>query len=235
MKNKRSKMPLLAVLFALVMMLAIGASAAFAEEGDGSVEVEKPVLEGDTFFAKDPTAALSIQHLNPDTAMVHSVKSSNPKVLAVKKDINEDYGYKIIPKKKGTAKLKVSCSKDGEKYTLKATYKVKAYPNVIESLKVNGKKLKVTVKKNAYKTPEMTFSDGVATVQLTKKDDWNIDYVYALMWNSEGGGDQVEIPVSTIEDGSEISIPEEYTHADIEINISKSTGPSFFYQIHLKR
>lgn len=235
MMYKKSKLLWIAVLFAFVMTLSIGVSAAFAEEGDSSVEAEKPVLAGDTFFVKDPTATLSIQHLNPDTAIVHSVKSSNPKVLAVKKDINEDFGYKIIPKKKGSAKLKVSCSKDGEKYTLKASYKVKAYPNVIKSLKVNDTKLKVTSKKNAYKTPLMNSKDGVVTVQLSKKEEWNIDYVYMLMWNSTGGGDQVEIPVSTIEDGSEISIPEEYTHADIQINISKGTGPSFFYQIHLKR
>lgn len=198
-------------------------------------ENKAPVLEPQTFFAKDPAAALSIKNLDPDDDHACFVKSSNKKVLRVKEDVNADYGYKITPLKKGKVRVTVKCRKDGKNYTLKATYTVKAYPNVIKSLQVNGKKLKVTSKKNAYSVTQKNFKEEYATVKLSQKTKWNIDYVYVDMWNNKGEGDQIEVPVDTIKTGGKINIPAKYTHADIQINMSRKTGPFFFYQINLKR
>jgi hypothetical protein len=153
----------------------------------------------------------------------------------VKEDVNADYGYKITPLKKGKVRVTVKCRKDGKSYTLKTTYTVKAYPNVIKSLQVNGKKVKVTSRKNAYVVTQKDFKEEYATVKLAQKKGWNIDYAYADLWNDKGEGDQIEVPVDTIQTGGKIDVPAKYNHADIKINMSQKDGSFFFYQIHLKR
>ena len=234
MKHRKTGKALIACLFALVMLMAISATAVFAEE-EPVTGSDKPVLTGDTFFVKDPLAEINIENVVPDNVSVKSVVSSKPKVLAVKKDINEDFGYRIIPKKKGSAKLTVRLKADGTDYKLKATYKILAYPKVIKSLKVNGKKIKVTASKNSYKTPKLKFKDGGVAVELAQKDGWNIDYAVMAVWNDDGEGDQIDVPVTAIQTGELVSIPDQYNNANMLVNMSKSTGPDFVYQIVLKR
>jgi polyribonucleotide nucleotidyltransferase len=81
---------------------------------------------------------------------------------------------------------------------------VKAYPKVIKTLKVNGKKVKVTSKKHAYAVTQKKFKKRYAKVKLSKKKGWKIDYVYVDMWNDKGEGDQIKVSVSTIKKGGKI-------------------------------
>lgn len=143
----------------------------------GGVEIirEKLALKGTTVWMgvnEQPVWTGSSFNMEPV-----EVKSSNTKVLAVKKqkDNTSIYGYNLVPKKPGKAVITAKIKVNGEEKTFKATYTVKKFPNALKSLKVGGKT--INLKKNKTYAQVKT-GKKTAKVEYKIAKGWKVKCVY---------------------------------------------------------
>ena len=159
-----------------------------------------------------------------------SVKSSNKSVLKVKTekwDNNKYFNLKC--KKAGKAKLTVKYKKpDGSTSTVKKTIKVKKYPNQIKSLKVNGKKVKVS--ENKYQYFKSNNKKSSVKIKMALKKGWKISYVSVRAYNSKTDKSKdIKVSKSAVKNGKAIKIPKSYTGLDINIGMEKGNDYISYY------
>lgn len=117
-------------------------------------------------FICDPVEAM-------DGIRIVSVKSSNTKVLKVKKMGSKlSHGVRLIPGKKGKSKVTLTYKYDGRKYKATAVYAVKN-PDIFNCIKVNGKK--INLKKNKDNYLKTNFKKKKLTLKFSAKKGWKMD------------------------------------------------------------
>ena len=168
-----------------------------------------------------------------------SVKSSNKKVVKVNKETFPDEKGKKVKafsldyKKAGKAKITVEFkSAKGKKYKITKTIVIQKYPKVIKSLKVNGKKVKVS--KNKFEYCVNNYKKTSGKVKLALKKGWKVLEVTAdyngRKWKN------VELNRKVVKKGSKISFPKKYELMTIFIRIGdKDQNNVFTYKILFPR
>ncbi|MBQ6440345.1 MAG: hypothetical protein IJJ06_09525 [Mogibacterium sp.] len=167
-----------------------------------------------------------------------SVTSSNTSVVSVSKlSAYDEKGKKIKIfrlnyKKAGTAKLTVKYTRpNGKKATITKTLVIKKYPNMIKSLKVNGKTVKIS--KNKLRYTVKAFKNTSAAIKMATKNGWRIteatiDY-YGKTYKYK------ELKKSVVTKGSKISIPKKYDHAIVYIYMYDKNDNRIVYEIDFFR
>ena len=180
-----------------------------------------------------------VSDLNDKEAKLTDVTISDKTVAKLIKDTWKDGGktqksFRIVGKKAGKATVTIKyTTPKGKKCTLKKKLTVKTYPNEIQSLKINGKK--VDVSKNKFEYNEGDLSSTKVKVNLKLKKGWKIQSADANVWNMNTGSSKELSGVKTsLKKGSAISWPKKYTEFEIVIHMRK--GDEFIdYQIRLSR
>ena len=154
-------------------------------------------------------------------ATVKSINSSNPKVIKVRKYTYEGRTYyDLIAKKPGTAKLTFKYRLPGGKNrTYKKKLKVLAYPNMIGSLKVNGKKVKISGEQRYYYFTK--YKKTSATINLKLRDGWEVEEVYANYYKANTSKTQRIKGAEKLISGSKISFPKKWDGMNFSIQMKK--------------
>ena len=163
------------VLLALVALICACAPA--------QAESPKPTIIPTTLWADcEYTFGIEFSDM-PETASIISVKSSNPSVLKVEKYSSDIYDTNLIPKKPGKAKVSVKYKLNGKTGTISAVYTVKAYPNPMTYVKVNGKE--IDIKGNKYYYDIFNYKKTKATVTIKLAKGWKFDGTWGFTAKDE--------------------------------------------------
>lgn len=169
---------------------------------------------------------------------VTSVTSSNSKVVKVVKETytnekgKKQYFFHLNYKKAGTAKLTVKYTRaNGKKATIKETLKIKKYPNMIKSLKVNGKAVKVSKNKFVYSVS--SFKKTSAKIKMATKNGWKVKEATVDFYGKSYS--YKELKKSVITKGSSISIPKKYERAIVYIYMENKAGDQITYEVDFIR
>ena len=168
---------------------------------------------------------------NPDKeGKIKSVKSSNTKIFKVKKETYEYNGKKytqgtLTPKKPGKAKLTVVFkTPSGKEQKLTQTITVKKYPYEINSLKVDGKTVKIKDYKFYY--GKKTSKDTVK-IKMALKDGWKIDSIYADRSKTGKTFKEFKVNKSALKNGTAIKFPKKYKY--LWINVQLTNGKDYIH------
>ncbi|MBQ3424292.1 MAG: hypothetical protein IJH38_03740 [Clostridia bacterium] len=111
-----------------------------------------------------------------DDAEFISVKSSNSKVLRVK-HVKGELSFSVKPLKQGKSTIQFVYKRNGRKFIVKKTIRVKKYPNAIASLKINGETILLKDHKCSYTVSK--FRKTSATVKVKPAKGWKVKGMYA--------------------------------------------------------
>ena len=222
MKTRFSKvLSLMLAAVVAVGVIGIGTGNAFAAS-------HKWVISGDNYIWKGDTAYVGVNDENSKDyteAQVTKVVSSNKNVKVIKNKYDDDVWFNLKGQKIGKAKITVYYKVPGSsavKHKAK-TIKVKAYPNEIKSLKVNGKAVKVG--SNKYNYHVYDYKKTTASVKLALKKGWKIDNIYAYAYTKSGKEADVKITKKMLTNGTAIKFAKKY--ADIYIGIGMVKGNDY--------
>ena len=163
---------------------------------------------------------------------VKSIKSSDPKVIKIKKSKYEGKTYyDLIAKKPGTANLTFKYRlPNGKDKTYKRTLIVNPYPNMIESLKVNGKKVKISGDQRYYYFSK--YKKTSATIDLKLREGWTVDNVYANYYRKEKT--KTIKGAENLLSGGKISFPKKWDGMNFAVEMKNGTE-TIRYNINIWR
>lgn len=193
-------------------------------------------LDKQTFWAKDEAwGSAPVVPVNDDdwelidSAKLVSVKSSKPAVLKAVKDGTNLYGYYLMPKKVGKSKITIKYKVNGKTYTMSRTYTVKKYPNPYESIKVNGKSVKISSNKFFYDVTG--YSKSSCKIKITPKSGWKVVNAYASFYNPKTEKDKFKnLKASVVTKGTAIKIPSGY-EAYVFATLENTKGETIDYGV----
>ena len=173
-------------------------------------------------------------------AKILKVTSSNSKVVKVNKEKFDDgtVQFSLLGKKKGKAKIKVTYkTTKGHKVTKTKTVKVKPYPDMIKSLKINGTSITTSAKKNAYMYHKEGFKKTKVDIKVVPADGWVIDYVYGYSYKYDPWkSNELKLTKSMVKGKKSITFSSKLDELDIHVNLKKkSDDSSVDYNIDLMR
>ena len=171
-----------------------------------------------------------------DDMVFKTVKSSNGKVIKVRKDDSSGWGIHLIPKKAGKSTITVTYTLNGKKYTDKAVMKVKKYPSHITSLTAGGKK--VNLKKNKYKYDIYNYSKKTGSFKVKAAKGWKITGVICLLRdNPEDENDMSvrELSKSYATKGKTVKFPEKYNTMLLSVHMKNAKGEWLEYVVSFNR
>lgn len=169
---------------------------------------------------------------------VTSVTSSNNNVVKVVKDTyyNEkgkkatSYHLKYV--KAGAADITVKYTRpNGQKAVIKKTLQIKKYPNMIKSLKVNGKTVKTS--KNKFQYSVNKFKKTSAKIKMATKNGWKVKEVTADYYGKSYK--YKELKKSVVTKGTAISFPKKFNYMIIYIYMENKSGDQITYEVDLFR
>ena len=154
-------------------------------------------------------------------ARIISVKSSNTKVLRVKKMGSQLFrGVRLIPVKKGKSKVTLTYKYNGRKYKTSAVYAVKD-PDVFNCIKVNGKKINLKENNGGYWFSN--YKKKKLTVKFSGKKGWKMDRLGSEVVFEDGN------PAIKFKNGMTIKMPKD----KMFINLSMRRGKNDWYFLSL--
>ena len=222
----------------LISALAVIVAASFMCIPVPSFAAGAPAMYPDTFWVNNPYNYTGIENFDEENGdVINSVTSSNPSVLSAKKDSSGDFfGWKLISKKPGTAKLTVKLTVSGKAYTISQSYKVKKYPKAIKKLKLNGKTVKVTAKKKAWELNKKKYKKSYVKVKVTPKKGWKVMYATVSMGDYKDLYSYKDLKKSVIKKGKKIKFPKKYKWATLTLMIYNEKQDAYFlYYVNLYR
>lgn len=236
---KKSFNKITSMLLALCLVLgsvAFGAGEAFATGENWSLDVMTSLWAGDNTW-------VWVYDANSEDytkATVTGVTSSNPAILAVSAgkaydEYDREYTeFMLTGKTPGSAAITVNyTTPNGETGTLSATIQVKKYPKQIKSLKVNGKKVKISKHKYNY-SKKVKKSKTTLTIKMALKKGWKISSVNAGRWTKSGKFSDVKVKKKALLKGKTIKFPKKYS--DMFINVEMKKGSSYInYEFYFWR
>lgn len=162
---------------------------------------------------------------------ITSVKSANKGIVKVKKP----YGYyRAVAVKPGKTKLTIKYKTvSGKNATTKKTVRVKAYPNPIKSLKVNGKSVSLT-KDQRYLYEGYKYKKTKAPVAVSLNDGWKITTAYGFYYTKNYDMKEIKGVKKSLTGGKAISFPKKYKMIQITFTMSKGND-NIDYTVLLNR
>lgn len=236
MKGKLRK--IMSLMLAAVVafgMIGIGTGSAYAATHKWTVYV------GPMFVGNEGYVSVYDQSSSKYTdATVVDIKSSAPKVLKVLKDKGDNgtVYFTLLGKKVGKAKLTIKYKTPSGKYgTKKKVVRVKAYPKMIKSLKVNGNKVTVSKKTNSYRYTKTGYKKSSITVKIVPADGWKITSTYGYMYKYDPWKNKAIKFTKAMAKGKEaVSFSKKYDALDLYVTLeNKETGDYVDYNISLDR
>ena len=151
-----------------------------------------------------------------------SAKSSNVSVAKITKGIDVDtYLYHIEFKKAGKTKLTVKFrTPEGEKKTVKQTITVKKYPDPFKSLKINGKKVKISKNKFRY-YGKISKNKKTVSIKAELNKGWKIRKIEARRYDRNWKESKLKITKKMLTKGSSISFPKKYESLEATVFLYK--------------
>ena len=207
----------------LLLALIVGACM------PGFAEDEKPALitgSGVLWVGsgRSPVVAVNL----PENAKSFSVTSSKPSVLKVgkQKDFGP-FGWWMEPLKPGRAKITLRYRAGGKVRSVSGTFQVKNYPDPLEYIKINGKK--VGLKKSQSNLFLEGYSKNAITINFKLKSGWKTTGL---------GGDRIkgdEWKECTWKKNKALNL-KGYDAADLVIDLKNtSTGATCSFEIIITR
>ena len=172
---------------------------------------------------------------------IRSVKVSNKSVARIKSaTVTGEYGEKykafyVVGKKPGKVTLSIKYKLNGKVKTKKRTVTVKAAPNAIQSLEINGSKKSLSGEKAFVYSGKCTKTQVKAV--LTPAEGWEIGDAYGYIAYKKGKTEKtkwINSAQKKITDGTAISFPKKYTRMLISVSVEKE-GKVIEYEINLHR
>lgn len=225
---KKSFNKITSMLLALCLVLgsvAFGAGEAFATGEDWVLGISNSFWVGET----DYTWVYDANDIG--VATLTNVTSSNAAVIAVAKDSWEEDGityaeFWLTAKGAGSATVTATFKdQDGNEGTVSEIVTVKKYPKQIKSLRVNGKKVKVS--KHKYNYSKRLKKKTKVNIKMALKKGWKISSVYGERWTKSGNNKSFKIKKSTLLKGKTIKFPKKYTGMWISVEMKK--GNNYIY------
>ena len=222
----------------LSVFVAVGMLVVFTEKPEAKssyqVVISSPIHVGEEGWAD--------AYISPSgkTLTAKSLKSSNKKVLKVKKSwyYNENHRkvtyYYMIGMEPGTSKVTFKYKlPNGKVKTKVKTVKVLAYPEQIESLSINGKNIKITKDNRYFYNAKCKKTSAVVAMKL--KEGWKIDSASGWLYSSKSGKEKkVKGVKSLVKNGKKISFPKGYN--TLSVNLHMTNGVDYInYNISLYR
>jgi len=187
----------------------------------------------DTLWVGKAYAAQSSFYFNLE--LIEKIKlkgavSSNTGVLAAKVDGLKHHQLTLTPVKPGTSTVTLTYeSFDGKTYTTSALYTVKAYPNPLKSVKVNG--AAVDLKANPFDCRNGAFSSAMAQLDVTPSSGWSVKSITCHSYGQEGPSSATHYAV---QNGSTVDVPVDGT-CQLDVLLENGSGETFSYMVSLGR
>lgn len=169
---------------------------------------------------------------NYDKAKLLSIKSSNKKVIKVKKYGSKMYDQSFEMKKPGKSKITIVYKLNGKKYTMKATYTVKKYPKPLKSVAVNEKK--ISLNKNKYQYYKENYKKTTAKVKVQPAAGWKIQHVYADTYNGKKFK-EIKVSKKAIQNGKTFKFPKKDKELYVGVTLVNKKGETLHYSTVLVR
>lgn len=212
--------------FKKILSLAMALVVAFGTLAVGSVTANAATNK---YYYYPPTPAWTgteygvyVWSDNGDEGTVTKVTSSNTSVIKVVKEKWDGKTYYFLKAKKaGTSYITVTYKKaSGKKATIKKKVRAKKYPYEIKSLKVNGKKVKVSNNKFYYNT-KVSKSKTKLNIKMALKSGWKIVSVYADRSKTGKSFSTFKVTKSALLNGKAIKFPTKYKYCYISVELKK--------------
>lgn len=171
---------------------------------------------------------------------IKSVTVSNKTVAKVHKETYSADGKKytntyVVGKKPGKTKVTIKYKYNGNVKTKKLNVEIKAYPNAIKGVVINGKTKKITADRKFYFSQK--YKKTSAKVKVIPADGWKITNVFGNTnyWK----GDQyksanIKGAKAKVKKGSKIKFAKKYEMLSLYVTLEKG-GEKFDYNIDLWR
>lgn len=171
---------------------------------------------------------------------IYSVKSSDSSVAAPVKQTYKDIDgkthkfYIMKTKKPGVVKITISYrTVKGKKASMKKKVSVKAYPNEIRSLRVNGKKINLNKAGNRYFISRKCKTTK-PRVKLKVAKGWKLDYLRAYAYGNSGEK-KVKLTKKMLRSGKTIKFQKRYKNLFIDLSFRNADGDLIYYTVNLYR
>ena len=234
-------MSLAIAFFVAFGMLVVGTGEASAASGKVKVDIYGYDSGKIYVYQEAMVDAWHTKSTKPVT--VKSVKVSNKSIVKLKKHTYKFEGkkykyYTVTGKKPGKVKVTVKYSFKGKTATKKKYVTVTEYPNMIQSLTVNGKNISFKGKHAFNYNAKYSKSKTKVNIKLAPADGWTIDDVYAnkhYMKNKKDKYVEIKSAKSKITNGKDISFTKKYDNLFIGITLKSPEGKYVSYYISLYR
>lgn len=205
----------------VLMAFAIVSTNIANAEGGYRLEMPTTVYAGQTVYPNITNGE--------EWAEITKLQLSNTKVAKVAKSYGE---YCIKTKKKGSTKVTVTYkTSEGQTGTFSKTLRVRAYPNHIKSLTINGSKVKLKGD-NRYYCFRHCRKNSVK-IKLKLRKGWKITRVIGRRYRGEKNY-KIKGIKKMVKNGKKISFPKKYHGMWIGIEMKKGKRV-MYYDINLFR
>lgn len=135
---------------------------------------EKPTIVNGTLWAGVGKSAVLVMNL-PRNAKSFSITSSNKDVVKVGcSDRSDASTLWLKPLKTGKSKITVNYKSGGKSRSVSSTFTVKKYPKALAWVKVNGKKIDLSLKKNKLGYDCIGYTKKKITVDYKVGSGWKV-------------------------------------------------------------
>ncbi len=230
---KRNHTRILASVLALVLVMSgVVMSAGQVNAASRPKVTMKTLWEG-----YDNDINLFAVYDNMDDNMVFkTVKSSNKKVIRVRKNGSSGWDVHLIPKKTGKSTITIKYKLNGKEYTDRAVMRVKKYPAPLASLTAGGKK--VNLKKNKYNFDIYNYSKKTGSFKVKAAKGWKITGVICLLRDNPKDKNDMrvkELPKSYATKGKTVSFPKKYNTMLLSVHMKNEKGEWLEYVVSFNR
>lgn len=232
----------ISVLLTLALMLTVVAPVpAMAASGKVAVYVSSNSAENQVYVGEEGYVG-AYYTKSGKSVPLKSVTSSDKSILKVKKYKYWDAkgkkytGYNVVGKSIGNVTVTIKYKVNGKVKTKKKTITVKAYPNAIQSLKVNGKTVKLTGDKKFYYSKK--YKKTSAKVKVTPAEGWKVRNVYgdlAKYTKNSAKTKRIKGAKKVVISGKKVKFAKKYNNLSYYIELVNDNGETFSYNVNLWR
>ena len=236
MKNLKIQnvLSLMIAVFVAFGILAVGTANVDAASGKNKAYISGRA--GDNKIYVGDTGSAGVYNTKTGKSLsITSLKVGNKSTIKPKKYSYRDakgkkiVWYELKGKKVGKTKVTIKYKVNGKTKTVKKTVKVIAYPNPIESIKVNDKTVKLTGE--ARFMFDQKWKKNKAKIEITPSEGWKIVEVYGSCWNQKSTkSTKIKGIKKAVKKGTDFTLAKNRSSAYVDIVLEKD-GKTFYYSV----
>lgn len=235
-------MALMIAFFVAFGMIVAGAVEAGAESDDTQVLVYGQNGTNKIYVGEEGLVGVVTSETD-ENVPIKGVTVSNKNIAKVKKIIEKFEGekytyYYVVGKKTGKVTVRIKYKLNGVTSTKKVKVTVKKAPKMIKSLKVNGKKVKLSGTKAFKYRVKCKKSKTKVNVKIVPAEGWKVLAAYGDK-SYEKNNKYHSVPIANmkkkIKNGSNISFAKKYTALLVDVVLQKDGGNTIRYTVEFYR